>query len=97
MTEAAGDSASWGEVVRAHLSFAIRIYSAEELQRLADEARIAVRPDGSNSAVSYADVTRYIAAVGKVFGETASVSAKLTAMNKARALGLRPPGLRWFT
>lgn len=42
-------------------------------------------------------MTRYIAAVGKVFGETASVSAKLTAMNKARALGLRPPGLRWFT
>jgi hypothetical protein len=87
----------WGEVVRAHLVFAARIYSPAELQRVARVARLTIGGDGQNSATSYEDVARYLAAVEATFGQTAFVSAKLTAMNKARSLGLRPPGLRWFT
>lgn len=90
-------SEPWDEVVRAHLSFAGRVYTPEDLQRVAAECDLSLAPDGANSAATYEDVTRYMAAVQKVLGETAFVSAKLTAMNKARTLGLRPPGLRWFT
>ena len=87
----------WDEVVRAHLSFAGRLYALEELQRVAARCGLTLTADGANSAATYEDVARYMAAVQKVLGETAYVSAKLTAMNKARTLGLRPPGLRWFT
>lgn len=87
----------WGEVVRAHLAFAGRVYGPEDLQRVAVACGLSLAADGSNSASTYDDVARYMAAVQKVLGETAFVSAKLTAMNKARTLGLRPPGLRWFT
>ena len=93
----AATATGWDEVVRAHLSFAGRVYSREQLMRLADECGLTLLADGSNSATGYDDVARYLAAVRKVLGETAFVSAKLTAMNKARILGLRPPGVRWFT
>ncbi|MCC7074676.1 MAG: hypothetical protein IT383_25430 [Deltaproteobacteria bacterium] len=92
-----GRSDAWDEVLGAHLSFAARVYSPEELQRVANECGLELRLDGSNSAGSYDDVARYLAAVRAVLGETAFVSAKLTAMNKARMLGLRPPQARWFT
>lgn len=90
-------SEPWGEVVRAHLSFAGRVYAPEKLQQVAAASGLSLAADGTNSATTYEDVARYMAAVQKVLGETAFVSAKLTAMNKARTLGLRPPGLRWFT
>lgn len=94
---AVGRSEPWNEVLGAHLTFAARVYSPEELQRVAAEAGLELRLDGTNSATCYEDVARYLSAVRAVLGETAFVSAKLTAMNKARTLGLRPPQARWFT
>ncbi len=94
---AVGRTEPWDEVLGAHLSFASRVYSPEELQRVSVECGLQLRSDGGNSATCYEDVARYLAAVRSVLGETAFVSAKLTAMNKARTLGLRPPQARWFT
>lgn len=83
-------------MVAAHLVFAARIYSPDQMRQIGAECGLALGADGQNSAARYEDVARYLAAVGKILGETAFVSAKLTVMNKARALGLRPPGSRWF-
>ncbi|MCK6535661.1 MAG: hypothetical protein L6Q84_22045 [Polyangiaceae bacterium] len=96
MSEPARGSEAWDELVSAHLAFASRIYSPEELARVSRESGLTVGEGGRNTAASYDDVARYLSAVAKVLGETAFVSAKLTVMNKARTLGLRPPGLRWF-
>lgn len=87
----------WADVVKAHLSFAARIYTREQILQVALACGLTLGDDGENTAQSYEDAARYIGAVRTVLGETAFVSAKLTAMNKARTLGLRPPGSRWFT
>lgn len=84
--ESAVPPAFWRSAIQVHARRAAELYSAEQLQRVAQLAGFSIAADGKNTASSRKDVDRYLAAVKVVLGPLAVASARMAIMNRVREL-----------